>query len=75
MGMTTRSIPFTDMDTAIRVTEGSREYVTNMQTGRKLSLRKFARGERVSVEEILETGELIFRTQSGTRFACGVTGA
>jgi len=71
MGVSTRMIPFTDDRVAIRVTEGSREYVSHMQSGRKLTLRQFARGGRVAVEEVMETGELIFRTQDGARFACG----
>ena len=71
MGISTRPIPFTDDRTAIRVDEGSREYITHMQTGRKLSLKQFARGQRVSVEEVVETKELIFRTEDGARFACG----
>ena len=75
MGTTTRTVPFIDDRTAIRVTEGSAEYMTNMISGRSLSLRKFARGDDVIVEEVIETGELIFRTVGGTRFACGVTGA
>lgn len=71
MGISTRPIPFTDDRTAIRVDEGSREYITHMQTGRKLSLRQFARGQRVTAEEVVETGELIFRTEDGARFARG----
>lgn len=71
MGISTRSIPFMDDRIAIRVDEGSSEYITHMQTGRKLSLEDFSRGESVSVEEVLETGELIFRTQDYSRFACG----
>lgn len=71
MGMTTQNTQCAPK-TRIRVHEGSSEYITHMQTGRKLSLAQFARGEPVTVERVLETGELIFRNQSGTRFACGV---
>jgi len=71
MGISTRPIPFTDDRAAIRVEEGTREYITHMQTGRKLSLKQFARGQRVSVEEVVETEELIFRTEDGARFARG----
>jgi len=71
MGISTRQITLTDNTLVIRVEEGTREYITHMQTGRKLSLRQFARGQRVTAEEVIETGELIFRTEDGERFARG----
>ena len=71
MGVSTRMIPFTDDRVAIRVTEASPEYVSHMQSGRKLTLKQFACGGRVAVEEVIDSGELIFRTEDGARFACG----
>jgi hypothetical protein len=72
MGVSTESIPFTDDRMAICVNEGSCEYMPHMQFGYELSLRNFSQGQRVFVEKVIETGEFIFRSEDGTRFACGL---
>lgn len=71
MGMTTKSVPFADDRIAIVPDECSPKYVNYLRYSKKLSLRQFAKGRRVCVEEIVGSNEYIFRTEDGSEFASG----
>lgn len=71
MGMSTKSVSFVDDRLAIVPDECSSKYVNYLRYSKKLSLRQFSKGRRVSVEEVIGTGEFIFRTEDGADFAMG----
>lgn len=61
MGMTTKSIQFfTDTIKIVPHTATSAAHI-----GRLVSLRRFANGQRLSLEQVQETGELIARRGDG----------
>jgi hypothetical protein len=62
MGYSTQSVPFFTDDIAIHVSEGTEAH----DIGKRRTLRGFARGQRMSLERIIETGEYVATRQDGT---------
>jgi len=74
MGMSTTPVSFTDDRMAIVPDESSPKYVDYIRYSRKLTLRKFAGGRRVSVSKVSGTNEYIFESMDG-EFAKGQVAA
>lgn len=66
MGVSTKSVPMFDDTITINPHSGS----PGVMLDKPVKIKEFAAGERVSLEEIEETGELLVTTESG-RFLQG----